>query len=38
MVTLSYGALLGLLLAAFVIGLLAPLIVLVAIVFNAKVR
>ncbi len=38
MVTLSYAALFGLLLAAFVLGLLFPLVLLVYVVFSARVR
>ncbi len=38
MITLSYGVLFGLLLAAFVLGLLFPLLLLVYVVFSAKPR
>ena len=38
MVTLSYGALFGLLLAAFILGLISPFILVVYMVFNDKLR
>ena len=38
MVTLSYGGLFGLLLAAFVLGLLTPLLLIIYAVFNDKLR
>lgn len=38
MLTLSYGALLGLLLAAFVLGLIFPFLLIVYLVFNDKLR
>lgn len=38
MLTLSYGALLGLLLAAFVLGLIFPFLLVVYLVFNDKLR
>ena len=38
MLTLSYGALLGLLLAAFVLGLVFPFLLVVYLVFNDKLR
>jgi hypothetical protein len=38
MLTLSYGALLGLLLAAFVLGLVFPFLLIVYLVFNDKLR
>lgn len=38
MVTLSYGALFGLLLAAFIMGLLSPLLLMVYLIFREKPR
>lgn len=38
MLTLSYGALIGLLLAAFVLGLVFPFLLIVYLVFNDKLR
>lgn len=38
MLTLSYGAMLGLLLAAFVLGLVSPFVLIVYLVFNDKLR
>ncbi len=38
MLTLSYGALLGLLLAAFVLGLIFPFLLVIYVVFNDKLR
>jgi len=38
MLTLSFGALLGLLLAAFVLGLVFPFLLVVYLVFNDKLR
>ena len=38
MLTISYGALLGLLLAAFVLGLIFPFLLIVYLVFNDKLR
>lgn len=36
MLTLTYGALIGLLLAAFVLGLICPFLLIVYLVFNDK--
>jgi len=38
MLTLSYGALFGLLLAAFVLGLVFPFLLIIYLVFNDKLR
>ena len=38
MLTLSYGALIGLLLAAFVLGLVFPFLLMLYLVFNDKLR
>ena len=38
MLTLSYGALFGLLLAAFVLGLIFPFLLVIYLVLNAKLR
>lgn len=38
MLTLSFGALLGLLLAAFVLGLVFPFLLIMYLVFNDKLR
>ena len=38
MVTLSYAALLGLLLAAFILGLIFPIILIISMLLNTKMR
>ena len=38
MLTLSYGALFGLLLAAFVLGLLLPFVIIIYLVYHDKLR